>query len=67
MKHGNVNSIYKINNGFDFQVEVIFRNLKEVEAFVESLEDSFSITSKQIYYVIDELKKECFLTNPNLV
>ncbi len=67
MKHQNVNSVYKINNGYDFMIEVIFSDLKEVESFVESLEVSFNITSKQVFYTLDELKRESFMSNPKLI
>ncbi|MBU4501728.1 MAG: Lrp/AsnC family transcriptional regulator [Nanoarchaeota archaeon] len=66
MKHPSVNSAFKINNGYDFSIETVFQNIKEVEDFIELLEDKFSIKSKQVFYVIDELKKEAFLSNPAL-
>lgn len=62
-KHPNINSLLKINNGFDYMIEAIFHNVKELEEFVENLEESFSIKSKQIYYIIDEVVKENFFTD----
>jgi DNA-binding Lrp family transcriptional regulator len=59
-----INSIYKVNNGYDYIVEGIFRNIMELEEFSEKLDKRFSIKSKQIYYVIDEIKREGFLSNP---
>lgn len=67
MKHSSINSAFKINNGYDFLIEAVFRNIKEVEDFIETLEDKFSVKSKQVFYVIDDLKKEAFLSNPNMV
>ena len=66
MNHPSVNSAFKINNGYDFSIEGVFQNIREVEDFIELLEDKFSIKSKQVFYVIDELKKEAFLSNPAL-
>lgn len=62
-----VNSFYKINNGFDFMIEAVFRELNEVESFVEELDNNFEIEEKKVYYIIDELKKEAFLSNPDSV
>ena len=64
MAFENVNSVYKINNGFDYMLDVIFRNIKELEAFLERLDEKFSIKSKQVYYVIEDLKSECFMSDP---
>ena len=66
MNHPSVNSAFKINNGYDFSIEGIFENIREVEDFIELLEDKFSIKSKQVFYIIDELKKEAFLSNPTI-
>ncbi|HIH25617.1 Lrp/AsnC family transcriptional regulator [Candidatus Woesearchaeota archaeon] len=58
-----VNTFYKINNGYDFMIEAVFRELNEVESFVEELEDKYNVQDKKVYYIIDELKKEAFLSN----
>lgn len=67
MKHSCVNSAFKINNGYDFLIEAVFKNIKEVEDFIELLEEKFKIKAKQVFYVIDDLKKEAFLSNPAVV
>lgn len=67
MKHNSVNSAFKINNGYDFSIEAVFTNIKEVEDFIELLEEKFSIKAKLVFYVIDELKKEEFLSKPAVV
>jgi len=56
-----INSLYRINNGFDFLIEVVFKEIKDVEFFVEQLENNFKIEKKEIYYIIEELRKEEFL------
>jgi len=66
-KHQNVNSLCKINNGFDYMVEVIFRNVKGLEEFLEYLEENYTIKTKQVYYIIDEIIKESFFSNPHRV
>lgn len=64
LKNRNVNTLLKINNGYDFMIDVVFRNLKELEEFLEKTEDNFRIKSKQVYYVIDEIESEKFLADP---
>ena len=64
MGHPNVNSLSKINFGSDFLAEVVFKNIADVENFVESLERNYSISQIQIFSIIEELKKEEFLTKP---
>lgn len=67
IKHQNINSVYKINNGYDFLIEAIFKHIKDLEDFMELMEERFKIKSKQVYYVIDEIKRENFLTDPNMI
>lgn len=66
-KHPHVNSVYKINNGFDYLIEAIFRNLKEVEDFLELLEERFKVKAKQVYYIIEDIKREEFLADPTSI
>ncbi|MFH0869463.1 MAG: hypothetical protein V1866_00220 [archaeon] len=63
-EHTSVNSLYKINNGYDFLAEGIFENVKILEDFLEQLDASFGITEKKIFYVIEDVKRECFLSRP---
>ncbi|MBM3199331.1 Lrp/AsnC family transcriptional regulator [Candidatus Woesearchaeota archaeon] len=67
MKHGSINSAFKINNGYDFLIEAVFTNIKEVEDFLEVLDEKFGVKSKQVFYIIDDLKKEEFLSNPAIL
>jgi Lrp/AsnC family transcriptional regulator for asnA, asnC and gidA len=59
--HKNVNSIYRITSGYDFMVECIFKDMKQIEDFNEELYN-FKIKNKSQFHVIEELKKEEFLT-----
>jgi len=58
-----LNSLYKINNGYDFLLEAVFRNIKEMEDFMESIDEKFKIKAKQVYYIVDDIKREAFLCN----
>jgi len=59
----NVNSMLRLNNDFDFFVEAVFRDMKGLEEFSESL-GKFKIKKKKEFFVIEDLKKEEFLTKP---
>ncbi len=60
----NVNSLYRVNNGFDFIAEVVFRDLLEVEDFVGELELKFGVREWEVHYWIEELRREQFLSDP---
>ncbi len=63
MKHQNINSVCKINNG-DFMIDVIFKHIKDMEDFIENMEHGFDIKDRQVYYVIDDIKRESFMNDP---
>lgn len=65
MKHKAVNSVYRINNGFDYMIEGIFRDMKELEDFLETLDEAYTLKMKQVFYIIEDLKREAFLSNPS--
>lgn len=60
-KNQNINSFYRINNGFDFMFEAVFRNLKETEEFIEAIEERFGIIEKQVFYITEDVKRESFM------
>lgn len=66
MKEPLVNSVYRINNGYDFLIEAFFRNIREVHDFVEGLE-RFKVKKPEEYYVLEEIKKEAFMSDPEMV
>jgi len=54
-KHNCVNSAYKVNNNYDYLVEGVFSNIREIEDFIERMETKFDIETKDIYYIVDEI------------
>lgn len=66
-KRKNVNSLYKINNGYDYMADVVFHNLKDLEDFLELLDDKFRIKMRHVFYVIDEICHENFLADPQTI
>ena len=65
MRHNNVNSVYKINNGYDFLFEGVFRNMKDLEEFLETLHVRFKAKKCDTYYIIEESKREEFMSDPD--
>jgi len=63
-KHQRVNSFMRVNNGFTFVIDAIFRDIKESEDFIEELEERFETSKKMVLYVVEELKREAFLSDP---
>ncbi|MBU1030460.1 MAG: Lrp/AsnC family transcriptional regulator [Nanoarchaeota archaeon] len=63
----NVNSLFKINNGYDYLIDAVFKHVKELEDFLEKLEQKFPVNEKQVYYIIEDIKREAFLSDPEIV
>lgn len=62
--HDRVNTLNRVNNGFDFEVEALFRNMNEFQQFMDDI-GQFDIKNKQEYFILDDLLKERFMTlNP---
>jgi len=64
LKHRHVNSMYKVNNGYDILINVVFRDLRELEEFMDEIDQYFVIKAKDVHYIVDDLKREQFLADP---
>lgn len=56
MEHPKVNSLSRASSN-SFFAEMIFRNMLELEDFLESLE-VFGVQNKEVYHIIQEIKRE---------
>ncbi|MBI4016917.1 MAG: Lrp/AsnC family transcriptional regulator [Candidatus Aenigmarchaeota archaeon] len=63
--HFNINNLCKITNGYDYCFECVFKNMSELEKFLDTLEERFELKSKNVHYIINEIKREAFLSDPN--
>lgn len=63
-KQQELNTLLRINNGYDFLIEGVFRNLHAMEMFIERLEEKFDIREKRVYHVINNIKQEAFMASP---
>ena len=62
LTHQRVNSVYRVNNGFDFLCEAVFTNLEDFDAFMTELE-SYPILSKQEYFILEDIARESFMSH----
>lgn len=63
LKDKKVNSVFKVNNGYDFMFEAIFKDMQEAEKFIENLEKEFNLERLEVTYILEDLKREEFLGN----
>ena len=62
VKNHNINSVFRVNNGYDYLVEAIFRGMHELQEFMEDIE-RFNIEDKQELFVLEDLKREGFMAD----
>ncbi|MDP3728959.1 MAG: Lrp/AsnC family transcriptional regulator [bacterium] len=62
-----LNELYKINNGYDFMAEFIFKTMREMEEHIDTLGQFFGVEKEEVFYIIDELKREQFLSKANIL
>jgi DNA-binding Lrp family transcriptional regulator len=64
-KSQHVNSVYKVSNDYDFMVEAIFANHKELQEFLDRV-DELAMNRKE-FFIAEDLKREEFMASRNLV
>jgi DNA-binding Lrp family transcriptional regulator len=62
MKHPNVNSLYKCSFRPDFLAEVVFEDQGRLAQFIDNIRVNFDIVELKEYNILQELKKEQFLS-----
>ncbi|MFH1649984.1 MAG: Lrp/AsnC family transcriptional regulator [Candidatus Woesearchaeota archaeon] len=63
-RHPRINTVYRINNGYDFFVEAVFKDVTEYQVFNESL-DKQPILERREHFVLEDVKREDFLAGKN--
>lgn len=66
MKSKAVNSLYKVSTSFEYSVEVIFKDMEELQDFLNKL-DEFRVYQKEVVFVLNDLRREDFLSSPEYV
>ncbi len=64
--HPSVNTLFKLSDEYDFLVEVIFRDGKDMDFFLQELRRAFPNTETEVFPIILEFKREAFLADPQL-
>ena len=64
LEHPRINTLHRISFGWDYLAEGIFRNLAEAEDFKALIKEKFNPKIIECFNVIEELKKEEFLSKP---
>ncbi len=60
--HHKVNTLFRINNGYDYLIEAIFKDLEELDEFTGKLEEH-EPTEKKEFFVMEDIKREEFLAH----
>lgn len=60
-KNKHVNSLFRVSTNFEYLAEVICTNMQEFHSLLAKLEE-LRIEQKEVLFVIDELRREDFLT-----
>ena len=42
-------------------MNTVFKQIKELEEFLEQLEESYKVKSKQVFYIIEDVKRELLI------
>lgn len=66
MKHKAVNSLYKVSTSFEYSVEVIFKDMEELQDFLNKV-DEFRVYQKEVVFVLNDMRREDFLSSPSYV
>ena len=58
--HPKVNTVFRINNGFDFLIEAIFKNMNDLDTFTKTL-DEYNPKEKKEFFIMEDIKREEFM------
>lgn len=57
-----LNELYRVNNGYDFMAEFIFRTMHELEDYLDKLGTEFALEKEEVFYLVDEFQREGFMS-----
>lgn len=58
--HPNVNTLFRINNGWTLLMECVFPSMIRLEEFLEGIGRRYIILKKEVHYTLKEIKREGF-------
>jgi len=59
--HPSINSLYRINSGFDYLAEIVAKDSGKIKDILDELASQNGILDINGYDIIDEIKREAFL------
>ncbi len=62
LRHPRINTFFRINNGYDYLAEAIFKDLEELDEFNRKLEEHEPQEKKE-FFVMEDIKREEFLSH----
>ncbi|MBU1975512.1 MAG: hypothetical protein KKG59_03860 [Nanoarchaeota archaeon] len=61
-----INNVFRLAGEYSFMIEGIFRDIQDLNDFSEKLE-TFQILERKEFFILEDIKKEAFLTNSDLL
>ncbi len=61
LNNPSTNNVFKINNGYDFLIEAIFRDLREMDSFFEDA-DNRGVVDRKEFFILESIARENFLS-----
>ncbi len=65
--HHSINSLYKVDNEFDYLAEGVFKDYQDANRFLQQMKISVPIKNALMLNHVGELKKEALFTNGGLI
>ena len=59
-EYRHINNLMRINGEWNFVAEALFRDIKSLEEFMESLSENFEGIQSSVNYVLEDIKREGF-------
>lgn len=59
-RNKNVNSVFRIDGEYDYMIDCIFKDMKQMKSFLEELERA-GVENHKVNYIIDEIIRENFM------
>jgi Lrp/AsnC family leucine-responsive transcriptional regulator len=57
----NVNTLYRVDHGYDLLAEFVFQNLAELHNFLDEFSQKHQVVNQQLFTIIDDIKREEFV------
>jgi DNA-binding Lrp family transcriptional regulator len=60
--HPNVNSLYRTDSEYDLLVETVFRDMKDVDEFIDTIKSKFNVEKSLLLNVTEDIRREDFMS-----